>query len=49
VYHLHGSNQQLAKAVLNSNLKRLRKNENRLHLMDQTIRGQEKADIIEKV
>ena len=47
--HLLGKNYNLSKAVLNSNLPKLSKNESFLKLMDETFREQIKAGIIEKI
>ena len=49
VSHLLGKNQNLAKLVLNSNLKKLKKKPECLKLMNETILEQEKSGIIEKI
>ena len=49
VKHLLAKNKHLAKAILNSNLKKLNKNREHLELMNQTIKDQVKAGIIERI
>ncbi|XP_068234742.1 uncharacterized protein [Palaemon carinicauda] len=49
VSHLLGRNYNLVKAVLKSNLKKLRKNELHLHLMDDAIKEQEQLGIIQRI
>ena len=49
VAHLLGRNYNLAKAVLQSNLGKLKKNKLHLQLMDETIKEQEKLGIIQRI
>ena len=49
VSHLLSHNEQIAKIILKSNLKKLRKNEEHLFLMDDTIKEQLSAGIIEPI
>ena len=49
VCHLLANNKELAVAILKSNLKRLKKNENNLQLMDASFREQERLGIIERI
>ena len=49
VSHLLSRNEKIAKLILKSNLKKLRKNEKYLFLMDATIKEQLSAGIIEPV
>ena len=49
VKHLLAKNKHLAKAILTSNLKKLNKNREHLELMNQTIKDQVKAGIIERI
>lgn len=49
VSHLLGTNQELARAILNSNLKKLLTDRSRLLLMDQVFKDQEKDGIIERI
>ena len=47
--HLLGTNFKLAKLILKSNLKRLKKNPIKLKLMDETIKEQEKMGIVARI
>ena len=49
VAHLLGGNKELTIAILNSNLKKLKRKPNHLQLMDESFREQEKLGIIEKI
>ena len=49
VSHLLSKNETLAKVILKSNLKKLKNNHDYLHLMDQTIKDQVSAGIIEPI
>ena len=49
VAHLLGRNKELTIAILNSNLKKLKRKPNHLQLMDESFREQEKLGIIEKI
>ena len=49
VSHLLSKNERLSKLILKSNLKKFKKNEGHLQMVDQTIREQVKAGIIEPI
>ena len=49
VSHLLGRNYNLAKAVLQSNFRKLKKNKLHLHLMDDAIKEQEELGIIQRI
>ena len=49
VSHLLGRNDNLSRSVLNSNLRRLQKNPERLRMYDEVIQTQVKNDIVEKI
>ena len=49
VSHLTGNNYNLSKAILRSNLKKFKKDKNKLILIDDTFKEQENMNIIEKI
>ena len=49
VLHLLGKNRHLSELILRSNLKNLRGNEERITLIDQTLKEQERSGIIERI